>query len=695
MNFIVSKCIKKIISFVVFCSFFISNFCPQVIKAQNEEESFKLKQPLTLSSNKTPDVSEKKEAVNVGEDFRVEKIRVAGGFEIITIFLSLNDFSGISSEKNEEIPLVSVLRDTLGDNIPENDRLRYVWMLTYTKPSLAQKLSSAIPFLYARVSNKSKIGDKPPPPILDLNPSEKNMWDKVFWIIFKNLVLSEFGTFTRASALQYKENKTDYRKAAVMRSLAVLSLYQSIQGEKLLSDADLKDIQARAMLTDNLTGSFVQSVNLNRVYQKNTETLRDNRGHNWELLRQYSERQGLYFEPIEMPDGSATHAIVWTTVSDLESNNGKKFDSRFLNIKNPWNDKRLTNWKGYTEDRWFDEESRIVAPGTPNAQRKTMIPLALYGLDFPKIPTILIDFRDTGNPKMREMSKRVLEDVTKNVLAISKFGNLPFFFGHFVYNFVTGRRGMDINQNSRFRSYSQLKLLLLLDESMDEEFKDEISDRLEKVSLNPRENDLDSEVKIARRQYENLIAYAKQPQGLAAKIDKDRREEMTRLKHGGKQRMMFAAAHLFSFGFYTHREKSTPELLAQMDIRRRLDFHERFLRETARDSSNPEIDSDVEAVKQSLDFIAEHGKDANSKTAQAVAKLFLISNDEDLRLLCLKSLDKIENTKAKKELLAFYENENLNSQWRNLCANYLKLEPIVEQRISSNNGAVKSENDAH
>ena len=45
-------------------------------------------------------------------------------------------------------PLVSVLRDTLGDSNPENDKLRYLWPLTYTRPGLGQRIAGAIPFLH-------------------------------------------------------------------------------------------------------------------------------------------------------------------------------------------------------------------------------------------------------------------------------------------------------------------------------------------------------------------------------------------------------------------------------------------------------------------------------------------------------------------------------------------------------------------
>ena len=34
---------------------------------------------------------------------------------------------------------------------------------------------------------------------------------------------------------------------------------------------------------------------------------------------------------------------------------------------------------------------------------------------------------DGRNPKHRKMSRRILEGVTKNVLAVSRFGDLPYF----------------------------------------------------------------------------------------------------------------------------------------------------------------------------------------------------------------------------------------------------------------------------
>jgi len=301
-----------------------------------------------------------------------------------------------------------------------------------------------------------------------------------------------------------------------------------------------------------------------------------------------------------------------------------------------------------------------------------MIPLAIYGLDHPKIPIILVDFRDADNPKRREMTRRVLNDVTRNILAVSSFSSLPYFVGRFLFDFTTGRRGMDINQASRVRAYAQLKTLLSLDDSLDTDFRHEIADRLEKVSLNPLENDLDVEGRIARQQYQNLMDYAKRPDGLPAKLDRDRRSEMVKLVHGSKDRFMYNLGHYLSLGTYTHRETSTPELVAAMDTRRQLHFHERYLREVAYSSAKPEVDSNVAKVKRSLLFVSQNGTGAGEKTTQALAKIFSITDDEDMRDLCVAGLYRINNSEAKKQLLAIYVNSNLPERWRNMSAHYLK-----------------------
>jgi hypothetical protein len=616
--------------------------------------------------------------------FRLERQPVAGGAaELLTIFGSLDGLYRKGDPSQQEVPLVSVLRDTLGDSDPENDRLRYVWMLTYTEPSFTQRVAAAVPFLYNRAGNKKRAVNNEPPPIIDLAATGHEVWKKIFWAALQNILLDTYGFPLKASTRAYRRNLGDYRKAHIVRALAILSLYEAETGATpVFSATEQRDIQARLMLTEQVFGGIIDDINLQRVYQRQTTSWRDVRGHNWELLRQQAEAESLYFEPLEMPDGSPTHAILWVARPDLVANRDRPFKARFLNIANPWRDDRLRYWKGYTETRYFDAENRPVEASTEGARAVQMIPLALYGLDHPKIPILLVDFRDGMNPKRREMSRRVLQDVTGTVLGLSRFGDLPYFLSRTIYDWVTGRRGMDINQPSRLRAYSQLKLLLSLNASLDPALRDEIGQRLERVSLNPLENDLEAEAQLARDQYAALVRYAQRTDGLAARLDRDRRAEMTPLKHGRTGQTLFRLAKILSFGLYTHREKDSPAMQERLEISRRVAYHERFLREVAKSRPRVEVVWNMEEVRRSLRFIAEHGAEASGKAATAAARIFAQTEDEETRLLSLNCLYRINNETAKNELLRIYRNPQVEARWRDMTADYLRKAVREEQRIA-------------
>jgi hypothetical protein len=623
--------------------------------------------------------------VALSQILRLERVEVPGGAELITVHAKL---AGLESTANDKwIPLVSILRDTLGDGNAENNRLRYVWPLTYTRPTLKQKLAAAIPFFYKRVGNKETLS-KTPPPALDLASPESEVWDKIFWTALQNILLDPYGTPIKASTSSYRRNTGDYRRSHIIRALSVLTLYEAVKGETILSRAEMDTIQARLLLTEKTFGGLVDDVNLPSYYAKKTTQARDERGHNWELLRQRAESESLYFEPLLMPDGTATHALLWVAKRDLIKQQGSRFSSRFLNIANPWTDKRLSSWKGYVETRYFDSENHPVDSQTPGAEGVEMIPLGLYGLDNPKIPMLLVDFRDSYNPKKREMSRRVLNDVTRNVLSVSKFGNLPFFLGRTVFDFVTGRRGMDVNQPSRLHTYSQLKLLLALNTSMEPELRSELSGRLETVSLNPFENDIDAEANIALQQYDALMAFAKDPNGLAAKIERDRRAEMVPLEHGRNAQLAFRVLNVLSFGRYVHREENTEEMESRLDISRRLQYHTRFLRQVAKSTAEIDITWNLEDVRRSLRFIAEHASEAGGNAAAATAKIFARTKDEEIRRACLDSLSRIHSPKARSELLKISQNNEVDKVLRDLATEYLRgNNPRVQPIAASVSGS--------
>jgi len=294
---------------------------------------------------------------------------------------------------------------------------------------------------------------------------------------------------------------------------------------------------------------------------------------------------------------------------------------------------------------------------------------------------LLVDFRDTLNPKKREVSRRFMHDVSKNIFSLSSFGNIPYFLGHTAYDFVTGRRGMDLNQPSRVTSYSELKLLLSFNGSIDATLRNEIERRLENVSINPLNNDNQTEIKLARQQYEALMEFARRPDGLPARIERDRRAEMVPLEHGKVARFFLNLSNILTFGRYVHREQATPELIARMEVARRLEGHTQFLRGVARSSPQTEVVWELQPVKQALQFMAERGTGANGSAARAVGAIFQRTNDAEVRRLCLDALYKINSKAAKNELLRVYRAEQAQSEWRGEIAERLRKAVAEDPRM--------------
>src|SRR6185503_10360559 len=319
---------------LVFCLSILLLISPLARTVSKSQETVKQ----TAGSTSAPDVSQL---------MRLEKIDVAGGGQLITVHAKL---LGLPSETGDQwVPLVSILKDTLGDQDSDNDRLRYVWPLTYTRPTMKQRVAAAIPFFYTRIENKTTASKSPPPAAFDFAAPEKVVWDKIFWTALQSILLDPYSIAVKASTNSYRRNASDYRKSHIIRAISVLTLYQAVSGQSAFTEREMAEMQARLMLTDKMFGGIVDDSRLQRYYEKQSTAIKDFRGHNWELLRQQAEAASLQFEPLMMPDGSATHALVWVAKSDLLKLRATKYHGRFLNIANPWDDKRLLNWDGYVE----------------------------------------------------------------------------------------------------------------------------------------------------------------------------------------------------------------------------------------------------------------------------------------------------------------------------------------------------------
>ena len=310
---------------------------------------------------------------------------------------------------------------------------------------------------------------------------------------------------------------------------------------------------------------LVREQNLSRFYDRETARIQETRGHNWELLRQRAEQCGLYFEPLAVAWRYTSGGSAVGGAGRSHQSAGRSFDSQFLSIADPWNDERLQHWTGYIEVRYFDDDNRPVSSGTPGARAVEMIPLAFYSLDHPRVPLLLADFRDPLTPKRREMFLHGSSVVITGVLGITRFGNWPFFAGETTWMFVRGRHGAAVNRSARLRAYSEARAFLAVDASLNPKFKAELLARVDHLALNPLENGAANEAKLASEQYNALIQYAQSPNGLAAKLERDRRKELASYTQSRTRRMLEAFGRLFHPEPHIDAAATDPVMLAKLD----------------------------------------------------------------------------------------------------------------------------------
>jgi hypothetical protein len=573
-------------------------------------------------------------------DFRVERQPVANGAELLTVFSSLpgNDVGAPAAE----IPLVSVLRDTLGDDDPDNDRLRYIWVLTSARPTVLQHAAAFIPFFYWR-PDLGKNMDRKPAAILDLGDTSKVVWNALAQSLVQAAAIDSNGALIRASTRRYRANLADQRQVNLTEGLTAISQLEELpEAQALFSEPELLEIQARLALAGKTLGGLVTIDRLPEAYYKNREQTEETRGHNWELLRQRAEANGLYFDPLGF-DRSRTHALLWIAREDLAPSGAqpRKFDGRFLGISDPFSDSRLKNWTGYTETRYFDQSGRPLdakmAAGTPGATSRELIPLALYALDYPKVPLVLVDFRDTRKPKHREMLRMAAGDAVSGALGISKWGNWPYFAGSAAWNFVRSRHGDPNNRTARLRAYTQVRRWLTLDSSIDPALREELQRRLEILGVNPLEDSVFEETEIAEHQYDALMRYAADPDGLPARLERDRNGELATHRHDLPARTGLRLAKWFSLGIYSHREMDdSTSLELALSRQRRADTQIRFLETVAESSPRPEVVWNIAEVRRAVNELIATGIAPHA--ARVVSQIMRQTSDAEIRELCARAL---------------------------------------------------------
>lgn len=486
---------------------------------------------------------------------RVERTPVAGGAELITWFERLPD--GVA-EGQREFPILSVLNDTLLSSESADDRLRQVWIFTSSRPSPWQRIQGTIPFFYHRLGSEGIGGSKRPHALLDMGVPHRGIWSHVAMATAQAKFVNPAGALPRLTTRSYGGNLGEYRTTHIWEALDVISPVGGDQNLTGLTNGEFEMLHGRLQLSGRMFSGLVSDKALLSFYDKYQISRTETRGHNWELLRQSAEENGLYFQPLTIGGMANSFAMVWVARDDLTTE-PRHFESQFLKITNPFDDDRLRNWKGYS--RTWDLDGR----------QTIMIPLALYSLDYPRVPLLLVDFRREAAPRRAEMTLRIADDLTAGVLGLTTygFGNLGYVALKSSWLFVNNRHGGATSRAGRRRAFVQLRHALGADDSLDPEFRKKVAERLGKLDIDPMERSWEQEVRGAWRQYNALMQYAADPKGLPKIVVANRQQEAGALAHGPGVRGLLRAASIGTFGLYHHQHVLTLAKMEQIAEQRR------------------------------------------------------------------------------------------------------------------------------
>ncbi|MBV9759237.1 MAG: hypothetical protein JO340_01625 [Acidobacteriaceae bacterium] len=543
-------------------------------------------------------------------------------------------------QEDGDVPLVAVLRDTVGDNNPENDRVTYVWLLTYARLNAGQRLLSAVPFFYWRVGSGSKSG-KDTAPLMDLTAPMHPVLSEISRDLLQWTTLDPLTMPVRASSRAYRTNSNDYERLHLQEAIGYLRQAPYSDSSSELTHSELDTVIARLELRTRLLGGFASQRQAERFGAAAGFEQERIRSRNWELLRQCAERTGLLFEPLTLAGTSDQYAVLWLRLGASPPVSGVSLGPvwKLLNIKDPWEDERVRNWRGPVFMRALDESGSFAPDGFPGARQARLMPLAVYSLNYPKLPLLLVDFRDKLHVRRHEMTQRAINEITSGVIGISHFTNWYYYVAADLYDFVVSRHGAAMDTSARLDCYSQFRVELALDHSLNSDLRSDIQIRVNSLAINPLEGAVDREVQVAKTRYELLEAMSDGGKFLADRIDKERRAELADFGESKKARAAQTLLHDATFGVYTHRVKSDFANLAELERERRIQYQLNFLDSLAQAGPRPEVIYESSRIRASVNELSGlmagvRSKPVRAHAATTLAEIQKNSADAELQSDC-------------------------------------------------------------
>jgi hypothetical protein len=551
--------------------------------------------------------------------------RVGDTAELLTLFCRSCAAAAVTGQ---DTPLVAVLRDTLGDNSTQNDRLIYVWLLTYSRPSFGQHLLSAVPFFYWRVAEGSaRVSPRDTKPLLDLTAPRHPVLADVSRELLQYAVLDPTMLPIRATSRAYRSNGEDHQRLHLEEAISYLNEAPSATSEAEPTSGQLHTLIARLELRKKLLGGFVSERNAAKFGERQNFEQERIRLRNWELLRQSAERTGLIFEPMDLAGTTGQYALLSFSQTGRAAPAGPPLaaDWKLLGIRNPWKDPRIA--------------------ALPARDGRT--PLGFYSLNYPRHPLLLVDFRDKLHLRGHEIVQRSINEITSGIIGISHITNWYYYVGADLYNFVVSRRGGATNQAERLDCYSQFRVALALDQQLDPTLRAQLHRRGASLAVNPLEASMRREVETARARYSLLTDAGGDDGRLARQLQKSRRAELAEFGTSPKRQFAADFLHNITLGLYTRRAEESRGNLAKLDSYRRIQSDLGFLDGLAAAGTAPEVAFQPALIKPAINDLAARLQQISSLKVRAHAQQTLrrvreLSQDSTLQADCSSALALLE-----------------------------------------------------
>ncbi len=212
-----------------------------------------------------------------------------------------------------DLPVVSLLRDTLGDNAAENDRIFYVWLLPSVSRSLPQRMMAGVPFFFWRFGHgPDTVSRRDLHPLLDLNTPQHPLCLRFAAACCNGRLLTRLMMPVRASSRMYRSNDSDNERLKLEEAITYLRDAPTAEADTgMPTSQQLNTVIARLELRKQFLGGLFDDKAASRYGMESQFEDERVRSRNWELLRQCAEKTGLYFESVSLGAQKNQYGLLW------------------------------------------------------------------------------------------------------------------------------------------------------------------------------------------------------------------------------------------------------------------------------------------------------------------------------------------------------------------------------------------------